>query len=79
MVNTFNRGETLNKSLSPDSAGVPVPNRGAGVPVAVEVLVGAGKISVIAGNGINVVVGDNEGGDDGVNVCAGVLAVPVVD
>jgi hypothetical protein len=74
-VKTFIRGYTVNSS---EITGVPVPICGLGVIVAVDVLV-AGKTSVMAGNGINVVVGDKEAMDEGVNVCPGVNAVPTVD
>ena len=50
---------------------------GTGVIVTVDVLVDAGKINVIAGKGISVVVEVSEGVVDGVKVSAGVPGVSV--
>jgi hypothetical protein len=52
---------------------------GTGVTVALEVLVNAGKINVIAGKGTSVVVGVTVGVEEGVKVRDGVCDVPVVD
>jgi hypothetical protein len=50
---------------------------GTGVIVTVDVLVDAGKINVIAGKGISVVVEVSEGVVDGVKVRTGVPGVSV--
>jgi hypothetical protein len=77
IVNNLIRGETLRNSFTPEGLFVGVTKTGIGVTVAVDVLVFKGNINVMGGRGINVVVGVSEGVAEGVNVCDGVLDVPV--
>ena len=57
--------------------GVLVLSTGSGVTITRDVLVGTGNTKVMAGKGINVVVGVIEGVIVGVYVCEGVLKVAV--
>jgi hypothetical protein len=79
IANNVMRGENfVNLTLSV-GFGVSIFKTGAGVMVARDVLVGAGKIKVMAGNGTSVVVGVSVGVEEGVNVCEGVIEVRVGD
>ncbi len=67
------RGEMMPISPPLDDISGPVFSTIVGVTVEVGVLVCAGKIKVIAGNGTKVVVGVSVGDDEGVNVWVGPL------
>jgi hypothetical protein len=75
----LNLGEIFNNSLPSEATGVLVTETCIGVIVAIEVIVAAGNINVNAGKGSSVVVGVTVGVVEGVNVCEGVLNVPVGD
>ena len=75
--NSLMRGVRLNNSVLSGACGVSVTGIGSGVTVGVPVVVEAGKINVIAGNGIRVVVGVLEGTAVGVYVAEGVPCVAV--
>lgn len=77
IVNILTLGDSVNNSLPTKGFGVFVIGTGTGVIVTVEVLLEAGKINVIAGKGISVVVGVTEGVVEGVKVSTGVLEVSV--
>ena len=79
IINILNLGESFINSSPSEGTGVSVTETGIGVTVAIEVIVEAGNINVNAGKGISVVVGVSDGVVEGVNVCEGVLDVPVGD
>lgn len=72
IANILIRGESLVNSTLCDGFGISVINTAFGVIVAVDVLVDAGNINVIAGRGRRVVVEVSEGDGDGVKVSEGV-------
>jgi len=71
------RGDRVARSAGLGGLGVAVAVGGTGVIVGVPVGVEAGKISVIAGSGMSVVVGVFDGVRVGVSVAEGVLCVGV--
>ena len=72
IANTLTRGESFGNSTLCDGFGISVINTTFGVIVAVDVLVDAGNINVIAGRGRRVVVEVSESEGDGVKVSGGV-------
>ena len=75
IANILIRGESFVNSTLSAGFGVSVINTVFGVIVAVDVLVDAGNINVIAGRGRRVVVEVSEGDGDGVKVSEGVPGV----
>jgi len=72
IANILIRGESFVNSTLCDGFGISVINTDFGVIVAVDVLVDAGNINVIAGRGRRVVVEVSESEGDGVKVSGGV-------
>jgi hypothetical protein len=68
IANNVMRGEKFVDLTLSVGFEVSIFKTGAGVMVALDVLVGAGKIKVIAGNGTSVVVGVSVNVEEGVNV-----------
>jgi len=75
ITNTRSLGERGRISAPSAGFGVSVTGIGSGEMVAVAVVVEAGKINVIAGRGIRVVVGVSDGVEVGVKVLEGVPCV----
>lgn len=77
ITKTLSLGENVNISAPSLGFGVSVTWIGSGVEVAILVTVAAGNIKVIAGRGINVVVGISVGAAAAVPVSDGVPSVLV--